>query len=80
MLNVTQALELKSNYALAHILKGFLVLSDGDLETAPKLFLHANNIRKDIYSYKGKAVKHIIALSMYNDWAYGGFFVKHRAV
>ena len=45
---------MKPNYAMAFILKGSLVLAEGNLEEAPKLFLQANNIRKDIYSYKGK--------------------------
>lgn len=49
-----QALELKPNYALAYILKGSLVLADGNVEAAPKHFLQATNIRKDIYSYKGE--------------------------
>lgn len=50
-----KALELKSNYALAYILKGSLVLADGQLDAAPKYFQQATNIRKDIYSYKGKS-------------------------
>eukprot|EP00903_Cladosiphon_okamuranus_P008735 g8367.t1 len=50
---VDKALELKPSYAMAFILKGSLVLAEGNLEEAPKLFLQANNIRKDIYSYKG---------------------------
>ncbi|CAM9599204.1 unnamed protein product [Ectocarpus fasciculatus] len=50
---VDKALELKPNYAMAFILKGSLVLAEGNLEEAPKLFLQANHIRKDIYSYKG---------------------------
>eukprot|EP00904_Undaria_pinnatifida_P001371 jgi/Undpi1/11234/HiC_scaffold_30.g13532.m1 len=50
---VDKALELKPNYALAYILKGSLVLAEGNLEEAPKHFSQANNIRKDIYSYKG---------------------------
>lgn len=41
---------------MAFILKGSLVLAEGNLEEAPKLFLQANNIRKDIYSYKGICV------------------------
>lgn len=45
---------MKPSYAMAFILKGSLVLAEGNLEEAPKLFLQANNIRKDIYSYKGK--------------------------
>lgn len=52
--NNEQALELKPNYAMAFILKGSLVLAEGNLEEAPKLFLQANHIRKDIYSYKGE--------------------------
>lgn len=51
---LVQALELKPNYALAYILKGSLVLAEGDLVEAPKHFSQANNIRKDIYSYKGE--------------------------
>ncbi|CAN0414318.1 unnamed protein product, partial [Ectocarpus sp. 8 AP-2014] len=50
---VDKALELKPNYAMAFILKGSLVLAEGNHEEAPKLFLQANHIRKDIYSYKG---------------------------
>lgn len=51
---LVKALELKQNYALAYILKGSLVLAEGDLVEAPKHFSQANNIRKDIYSYKGE--------------------------
>ncbi|CAM9332755.1 unnamed protein product [Pylaiella littoralis] len=50
---VDKALELKPSYAMAFILKGSFVLAQGQLEEAPKFFLQANNIRKDIYSYKG---------------------------
>ncbi|CAM9877479.1 unnamed protein product [Ascophyllum nodosum] len=50
---VDKALELKQNYALASILKGSLLLAERNFEAAPRFFLQANKIRKDIYSYRG---------------------------
>ena len=52
-----QALELKQNYALASILKGSLLLAERNFEAAPRFFLQANKIRKDIYSYRGERIK-----------------------
>ncbi|CAM9515203.1 unnamed protein product, partial [Discosporangium mesarthrocarpum] len=50
---VDKALELRPQHALAHILKGSLVLAGGDVQAAHVSFQQANTIRKDIHSFKG---------------------------
>lgn len=51
--SLLQALELKPNYALALYVKGTLEFAEENWDGAARCFTHANNNRKDIYSYKG---------------------------
>ncbi|CAM9451125.1 unnamed protein product, partial [Hapterophycus canaliculatus] len=70
---VDKALELKPNYAMAFIFKGSLVLTEEKPDEASKLFLQANHIRKDIYSYKAGLVNAYLKASKFRK---AGFAAK----